>query len=83
MRIILSPQAVKKYKTIGVKDRSKVERKINLLAKNPYLGKTLQGELKGEHGLRAWPLRIIYSIDREKKIIYILNIDYRGNVYKN
>ena len=83
MNIVLSPLAVRKYKRIGTKERPKVNRKIDLLSKNPFLGKALQGEYKGIYSLRAWPLRIIYTFDPPEQIIQIVDIDYRGDVYKN
>lgn len=83
MKIVLSPLAAKKYKRIGSKEQPKVDRKIDLLSKNPFLGKALQGEYKGEYSLRAWPLRIIYTFDSSQHVIQIIDIDFRGNVYKN
>lgn len=83
MKVILSPCASKQYKKIGSKDRPKVDRKIYLLSKDPHMGKSLQGEYEGEHTLRAWPLRIIYTFDPIEQLIQIEDIDYRGNVYKN
>lgn len=83
MKIVLSPLAVKKYKRIGSKEQPKVDRKIDLLSENPFLGKALQGEYKGEYSLRAWPLHIIYTFDSSQQVIQIIDIDFRGNVYKN
>ncbi len=83
MKIILSPRAAKKYKRIGAKDKPKVDRKIEFLARDPLAGKALQGEYQGEYAFRAWPLRIIYIFDPDKQIIQIEDIDYRGDVYKN
>ena len=83
MKIILSPRAAKQYKKIGAKDKPKVDRKIDLLVKDPLSGKALQGEYKGEYTLRVWPLRIIYIFDPDQQIIQIEDIDYRGSVYNN
>lgn len=83
VEIILSPLAVKKYKKIGAKDRPKVDKKINLLSQQPLLGKALEGQYKGKYSLYAWPIRIIYIFDSVEQIIQIINIDYRGNIYKN
>lgn len=83
MKIILSPRAAKNYKRIGAKDKPKVDRKIEFLAKNPLAGKALQGDYEGEYTLRVWPLRIIYIFNPNEQIIQIENIEYRGRVYKN
>jgi len=42
----------------------------------------LRGELKGFFKLRAGDYRIIYYIDWERKIIYILRIAHRKDIYK-
>lgn len=81
--IILSPLALKRYKNIGAKDRPKVDKKMNLLANNPLIGKALQGEYKNRYSLCVWPLRIIYRFNSDSQIITIITIDYRGNVYSN
>jgi mRNA-degrading endonuclease RelE of RelBE toxin-antitoxin system len=83
MDIIIAPEALKKLKRISLGDRKKIEQKIKLLQSDPFSGKVLLGEWSGRRSLRAWPLRIIYTIDTELQIIYIRHIDYRGNVYKN
>jgi len=42
----------------------------------------LRGELKGLFKLRVGDYRIIYEIDWENGVIYILAIDHRKNIYK-
>ncbi len=43
-----------------------------VIAKNPQEGKKLIGDLLGSYSYRlSYQDRIVYSIDREKKIIYI------------
>jgi mRNA-degrading endonuclease RelE of RelBE toxin-antitoxin system len=82
MDLILSPIAIKQLKKIGSKEHSKVERKLGQLIDHPLLGKPLHGKLSGTRSLRAWPLRIIYQLNLKKKIVEIIDIDYRGDVYK-
>lgn len=42
------------------------------IAKNPYEGKKLIGDLAGSYSYRlTYRDRIVYSIDREKRIVYI------------
>lgn len=42
----------------------------------------LKGEWLGYYRIRKGKLRIIFTIDKENKIIFIERIDYRGEVYK-
>jgi mRNA interferase RelE/StbE len=46
--------------------------------------KALQGELKGKYRIRKGKIRIIVSIEDDEIIIeaIIMNIDFRGDVYK-
>ena len=48
---------------------------------NPKVIKPLKGEYKGLWRYRVGNVRIIYSIDEEKRTIHIVAIDSRGNVY--
>lgn len=82
MEIIYTPEALKNLQKIGAKDLPKIRRKILTLESNPLSGKLLQGQLKGNRCVRAWPLRIIYTYNQKEKIITIETVDYRGDVYK-
>lgn len=42
----------------------------------------LKGEWSGYYRIRKGKLRIIFTIEKENKIIFIERIDYRGEVYK-
>jgi len=45
---------------------------VNVVADNPYEGKELLGDLEGNYSLRLTHKdRIVYSINEEKKIVYI------------
>ncbi|MGD6968750.1 type II toxin-antitoxin system RelE family toxin [Rossellomorea vietnamensis] len=56
---------------------------MNGLLIQPPIGdiKPLKGK-KGQLRLRTGPYRTIFEIDHNEKIIYILTIDNRGDVYK-
>jgi mRNA-degrading endonuclease RelE of RelBE toxin-antitoxin system len=82
MKIRYKPEAIKQLKKNGAKDISKICKKIESLSVNPFGGKLLQGQLKGVRSLRAWPLRIIYTIDQNLNCIIIETVDYRGDVHK-
>lgn len=83
MDLILSPNAVKQLKKIGRKDQDRVERKLTQLTDSPYSGKQLRGKFAGQRSIKAWPLRIIYRVNIKKKAVEILDVDYRGGVYKS
>jgi len=83
MDLILSPNALKQLRKIGKKDQDRVERKLTQLTDNPHCGKPLRGKLEGQRSIKAWPLRIIYRVNTRKRVVEILDVDYRGGVYKD
>ncbi len=82
MQIFYKAEAIKKLKNLGPAEKQKARKKIEGLLSNPLMGKRLKGEFSGLMSLRAWPLRIIYSLDLKSQSIVIITVDYRGDVYK-
>ena len=53
------------------------------LADNPYrVGKPLFGPLAGCHGARRGTYRIIYRIDDNSRVVHVLDIDHRSEIYR-
>ena len=48
---------------------------------NPTTIKPLHGQKKGLYRYRIGNLRFIYQVDRKERLIYIVQIDTRGNIY--
>ena len=48
---------------------------------NPTTIKPLHGQKKGLYRYRIGNLRFIYQVDREERIIHIVQIDNRGDIY--
>jgi mRNA interferase RelE/StbE len=52
------------------------------LAANPHrVGKPLFGPLAGCHGAKRGTYRIVYRIDEDARIVYVLDIDHRSEIY--
>ena len=81
MRVILSKEAQKNYNRLPKPSQTKIKKKLTALQQNPLLGKKLGGELEGDRSLRAWPYRIIYSIDEKQNEIRVSNILHRQGAY--
>ena len=45
-------------------------------------GKPLRGSLKGFRWLRAGDYRIVYSIHETKRLVYVVAIGHRRDIYK-
>ncbi len=81
-KIIIQPNAEKKFLKLPKSWQIKIGRAINLLATNPFIGKKLHGDYKGAYSLRAWPFRIMYSIDSHRIIVEVLDLGHRKDIYK-
>lgn len=82
MKLALSKDAQKQYSRLPKPQKSKILKKLTELERNPYVGKKLEGELKGLYSLRAWPYRILYGINEDKQIIEVHKIAHRQGAYK-
>ena len=58
----------------------RIEKAIDALQVNPYLGEKMNGELSYSRKIKIWPYRIIYKIETEQKVIKITEVAHRGNV---
>jgi mRNA interferase RelE/StbE len=70
---------------VHLADRSLFKRvlnKIEFLADHPLEGKPLVGNHKGEYSLRLGHYRIVYELDSQKHIVYILTIKHRKHAYR-
>ena len=54
-----------------------------LLSEPHRVGKPLQRELSGYWSARRGAYRIIYSIDAEQRIVSVVRIEHRADVYRN
>lgn len=71
--ILFTKQALKDTQKLSPKLKQKLQEiLIEIISKEPHVGKKLIGELAGNYSYRLdIKNRIIYSINRKKKIIYI------------
>jgi len=69
----ITKQALKDIRTFSLKIKKKLKDIFNeVLAVTPYEGKRLLGDLEGNFSMRLNIRdRIVYSIDEEKKVVYV------------
>jgi Txe/YoeB family toxin of toxin-antitoxin system len=72
-RIRFARQAVKDVEKLSPRLKKKLRDILEeVISKNPYAGKRLLGELEGSYSYRlTFQDRIVYSVDKEKRVIYI------------
>lgn len=81
MQVLLAKAAQKQYKKLPKPEQIKIRKKLEVLSQDPHAGKKLEGILEGRRSLRAWPYRIIYSINKSKKRVEVSEILHRQRVY--
>jgi len=78
-------QAERDLKRISKSDRRlflQLVPEIDLLHREPYSGKALKGNLLGCLSLRVGNYRIIYEVYPIKKIIIVIRIGHRKDIYR-
>lgn len=81
-QVIIPGKVQKDLNRIDSRYKERIFAALAVLASNPYAGKGLEGEWKGEWSYRVWPYRILYKIYKKELIILIIRIGHRGGVYK-
>jgi mRNA interferase RelE/StbE len=85
-KIELKPTAEKKYRKLDKTTRKRIKKALEELEReeNPLLHRNVQqltGKLHGDYRLRLGDWRILFTPEKEKKLIYIYAILPRGNSY--
>lgn len=83
-KLLYHPHCLKRLKKIPVIDKNRSLQKIIQLSVDPFTDKLDIKKLvrtRCSFRLRIGDIRVIYEVDKTKKIIYIWEIDYRGKVY--
>jgi mRNA interferase RelE/StbE len=56
---------------------------IGPLVENPEgVGKALLGELAGLHSARVGAYRVVYEIDTAERVVRVIYIDHRADIYR-
>ncbi len=71
--ILITSRAEKDIKKLSPKIKDKLYAILTeVIARNPFEGKKLMGDLEGSYSFRlTYQDRIVYSIDTKRKIVYI------------
>ena len=80
--IIFDKQAANFFRKLDRDIQERIGKKIESLASNPEMGKSLVGKLSGLWSLRIGDYRAIYKIKNKELIILILKLGHRKNVYE-
>ena len=84
-KILLDRKAVKYYESLDDKTAKKINKAIELISNNPFYGtniKRLIGRLEGKYRYKVGDLRVVYSVNKDKGLVFIEAIGQRGDIYK-
>ncbi|MDI6760121.1 MAG: type II toxin-antitoxin system RelE/ParE family toxin [Candidatus Brocadiaceae bacterium] len=82
-RVILQRQAERYYRRADKTTARRLDKCFSELEKDPYSNtRALKGEFKGLHRLRIGNLRVIVGINSDTRIVNVLAILPRGDIYK-
>ena len=82
-RVIFTKSVKKDFRKIPKIEASKILNEIKELAKNPRSSKTKK--LKGEklYRLRVGNYRVIYGIQDNLMLIFVVKLGHRSDIYRN
>ncbi|MFC2129806.1 type II toxin-antitoxin system RelE/ParE family toxin [Bacteroidota bacterium] len=82
--IALTNKAKKIYESVDNKNAKKINTAFDDISKSPFSGKNikrLKGKLEGLYRYRTGNWRIVYSIEKEVRIVSIIWIGKRKDAY--
>jgi mRNA-degrading endonuclease RelE of RelBE toxin-antitoxin system len=80
--VVLSKQTERFYKKLEGKEKANVRDCLVNLEEDAYAGKRLHGDLKENFSLRVGKLRIIYTVSEKDKVVQVIAVGPRRNVYQ-
>ena len=81
--IIIAPQAKKQIEGLPPNIKSRIgDVLINVLPKDPFIGKALIAQLKGLVSYRVGDYRIIYSVVKNELVVQIIKVMHRREAYR-
>ena len=81
--ILIKRSAAKEIEAISrKKDRQRIVRKISQLAENPRPPGCQKLSGHDRYRIRHGPYRIVYSIEDDRLIVYVVKVGHRSEVYR-
>ena len=80
-QLIIEKRAQKDLDRIPTAYKDKFTKAFLALTDDPFMGKKLDGDLKGNYSLRVWPYRVIYRVYKKQLIVSVVYIGHRQGVY--
>ena len=83
-QIVFKPSAVKDIEAFSrKKDRQQIIKRIGLLSENPRPSGCTKLSGYDRYRIRQGSYRIIYGIEAEELVVYVVKVGHRKDVYRN
>lgn len=82
-KVLYHASAAKEIRKLDGTTQQKIREAIEQIAKNPALGKNLQGILAGKQSYRVGSYRIVYQLIHKELIVLILGCGHRRDIYES
>ena len=81
--ILIKRSAAKEIEAISRKeDRQRIVRKIHQLAEDPRAPGCQKLSGRDRYRIRQGPYRIVYSVEDDRLIVYVVKVGHRSDVYR-
>ena len=81
-KLLIKPSAARQIETVPKADRFRIVRRIQALSEDPRPHGSEKLCAEEKYRLRQGPYRIIYSISDAEKIVVIVKVGHRREVYR-
>jgi mRNA interferase RelE/StbE len=82
-RVVVMPPARREFDRLPISVAAAVLETLDAIAENPKrLGKPLMLEHEGRYSARRGPYRIIYELDEAERLVRVIAIGHRRDVYR-
>lgn len=81
-KLVISPGAQRQLKNIKQSHQQAIKLAFEDIKENPFVGKSLTKNLIDRFSYRVGVYRIIYKVNEQDKVIYILTAGHRSTIYQ-
>jgi len=84
-QIIAHPGVQRELKKLHKKDKvlyEHIKKRLKILAEQPEIGKPLRNVMKGRRRVQIGSFVLIYSIDKNDKMMTLISFEHHDNAYK-
>ena len=80
-RLRITPKAQEILPGFPPQPKRYIRESFGEIPKDPWAGKPLRDELQGLHSFRAKRFRIVYQIQKENRVVFVVGVGPRETIY--